>query len=269
MNNFYYQCQNAIFWKKHQGYSSWYCQKMGFEVGNGIELFYVRMYVYMSWNYIAKIRVIACLVFLKQWTIYRCMWKFNQWVGLQLNSNFQENEASYDSRFCYANMWQIDVYSDKVWTIFIFYVKMPFLKWGFEVGNGIEPFYVRMFVYMSWNYTAKIRVIACLVFLKLWTLYRCIGRFKQWVGLQLNSNFQENKASYDSRFCYAHTLHIDVCSGRVFGTYWLYIIQEMKLNIHHHPYLYGMACLLSVISRFVGAVWSTLCYSVVGIYNYE
>ena len=41
-------------------------------------------------------------------------------------------------------------------------------KWGFSIGNGIESFYVRMYVYMSCNYTLKIRAIACLVFLKLW-----------------------------------------------------------------------------------------------------
>ena len=47
--------------------------------------------------------------------------------------------------------------------IFIFFLKMPFLKknpikaivhgfvkkWGFRVGDGIEPNYVSMYVYMS------------------------------------------------------------------------------------------------------------------------
>ena len=31
-------------------------------------------------------------------TVYVNMW----WVGLKFNCNFQENEASYDCRFCYA-----------------------------------------------------------------------------------------------------------------------------------------------------------------------
>ena len=34
--------------------------------------------------------------------------------------------------------------------------------WGSEVGNRIKPFYVRIYVYMSWNYTPKIRVTAFL-----------------------------------------------------------------------------------------------------------
>ena len=33
---------------KHQGYNSRFCQKWGFEVSNGMEQFYVGMYVYMS-----------------------------------------------------------------------------------------------------------------------------------------------------------------------------------------------------------------------------
>ncbi len=50
----------------------------------------------------------------------------------------------------------VDVYFDKVWTIFIFYAERLFLekvhgfvkKWGFQVGNGIELFYVRMYMYV-------------------------------------------------------------------------------------------------------------------------
>ena len=47
--------------KKHQGYSSRFFQKWGFQVGNEIEPFHVRMYAYMSWMYIPKITVTACL----------------------------------------------------------------------------------------------------------------------------------------------------------------------------------------------------------------
>ena len=36
-----------------------------------------------------------------------------------------ENEASYDSRFCYATTLHIDVYSGKVLTIFIINAKTP------------------------------------------------------------------------------------------------------------------------------------------------
>ena len=40
-----------------------------------------------------------------------------------------------------------------------------FVKNGyFGVGNGNEPFYVGMCVYMSRNYTAKIRVVSCLFY---------------------------------------------------------------------------------------------------------
>ncbi len=76
-------------------------------------------------------------------------------------------------------MWYIDVYSGKVWVIFIFYVETSFFgkktkvivhgfvkKWGFQVGNGIEPFNVRMYVYMFWNYISQMRVTASLVFFK-------------------------------------------------------------------------------------------------------
>ncbi len=96
-------------------------------------------------------------------------------VWLQLYCNFQENYASYHARFCCVSTWHIDVHSGKVWTVFIFYTETPFFekntkvivhgfveKWGFEVGNGIEPFYVAMYVYMSWSYTQKIRVTTCL-----------------------------------------------------------------------------------------------------------
>ena len=38
----------------------------------------------------------------------------------------QENQASYDSRFCYVTTLHIDVYSGKVYTIFNFYLKSPF-----------------------------------------------------------------------------------------------------------------------------------------------
>ncbi len=56
--------------------------------------------------------------------------------------SFGKNAQSYSSRFCQ--------------------------KWGFGIGN-IRPFYVRMYVYMSWNYTPKMRFIA-------W-LKQCFGVF--------------------------------------------------------------------------------------------
>ncbi len=46
------------------------------------------------------------------------------WVWLYCN--FQENQASYDARFYCVTTSCIDVYSSKVWTILIFYVKTPF-----------------------------------------------------------------------------------------------------------------------------------------------
>ena len=49
------------------------------------------------------------------------------WIWLQVDCNFQDNEAiSYDSRFCYVTTLHIDVYSGKVWPIFIFNVETPF-----------------------------------------------------------------------------------------------------------------------------------------------
>ncbi len=44
-------------------------------------------------------------------------------------------------------------------------------KWCFRVGNGIELFYVRMYVYMTRNYMAKIRVTVCYLSLKTVDLY--------------------------------------------------------------------------------------------------
>ena len=49
-------------------------------------------------------------------------------MWLQRISSFQENQASYDSRFCCVSMSYIDVYSGKVWSIFITYVETVFLK---------------------------------------------------------------------------------------------------------------------------------------------
>ena len=48
IEDFYYLLENTDLKKKHQGYSSWFFQKWRFRVGNGIEPFYARMYVYMS-----------------------------------------------------------------------------------------------------------------------------------------------------------------------------------------------------------------------------
>ncbi len=76
-------------------------------------------------------------------------------------STKQENQASYDARFYCVTTSCIDVYSNKVWTILIFYVKTQFFenitkaivhgfvkKWVFRVGNEIQPFCIRMCIYM-------------------------------------------------------------------------------------------------------------------------
>ncbi len=61
MDVLYFLCWNAVFWKNHQGYSSWFFEKWGSEVGNEIEPILVRTNVYMSWNYTVNLTVIACI----------------------------------------------------------------------------------------------------------------------------------------------------------------------------------------------------------------
>ncbi len=87
--------------------------------------------------------------------------------------------SSYGSHFRCVTTWYIDVYSSKILANFIFYVETPifekkntkaivhgFYKIGvFQVGNEIELFLVRMYVYMSWMYTSKNIVTACLFLL--------------------------------------------------------------------------------------------------------
>ena len=48
MDNFYFLCQKAIFEKITKAIVHGFVKKRGFEVGNGIEPFYVGMCVYMS-----------------------------------------------------------------------------------------------------------------------------------------------------------------------------------------------------------------------------
>ena len=40
-------------------------------------------------------------------------------------------------------------------------------NWAFQVGHGIKPNYVSMYVYMSWNCIANLTIKASLVFVKL------------------------------------------------------------------------------------------------------
>ncbi len=48
MNLFHFLYRNAIFGKNTKAIVHGFVKKWGFEVGNGIKLFYVRIYVYMS-----------------------------------------------------------------------------------------------------------------------------------------------------------------------------------------------------------------------------
>ncbi len=93
-------------------------------------------------------------------------------IYMGVASQFQENNASYDIHFRYTTMWHVNVHFSKVWAIWIF---DPFFEkntkvivhglvkiWHFCIGNGIKPFYVRMYVYMTRNYMANTRVTACL-----------------------------------------------------------------------------------------------------------
>ena len=72
-------------------------------------------------------------------------------------------------------------------------------NWAFQVGHGIKPIYVSMYVYMSWNCIANLTIKASLVFVKLW--------------ICMLTHFWKKYQGYSSWFCQklGYTQYIYTC----------------------------------------------------------